>query len=50
MIKQIKRLLFAREFMKWEAYKEKIDFLEDYRFQQQTRKQSIINDWCVGEE
>lgn len=30
-----------REYMNWDDYKKKIDFLEDYNFQQNVRKQNI---------
>ncbi len=42
MIKAIKRL-FSRKFIGWDDYKARIDFLDKFNFQQQTRKQSIIN-------
>lgn len=30
-------------FMEWDDYKKKVDFLNDYYFQQECRKQSIRN-------
>lgn len=34
---------FRSGFMDWEDYKEKIDFLDDFYWQQSVRKQSIRN-------
>jgi hypothetical protein len=34
---------FRKNFMDWEDYKEKIDFLDDFYWQQSVRKQSIRN-------
>jgi len=34
---------FKRSFMEWEDYKRKIDFIEDFYWQQYVRKQSIRN-------
>jgi hypothetical protein len=35
--------IFKRKFMDWEDYKAKIDFMEDFYWQQSVRKQSIRN-------
>ncbi|HJO01711.1 MAG: hypothetical protein QF655_00370 [Candidatus Woesearchaeota archaeon] len=35
--------IFKRNFMEWKDYKKKIDFLENFYWQQSVRKQSIRN-------
>ena len=47
MFNTIRRLL-SRKFIEWDDYKERIDFLEDFYWQQSTRKQSISNMPGVG--
>ncbi len=32
-----------QSFMGWEEYKQRIDFIDDYFFRQQTRAQSVKN-------
>ncbi len=35
--------IFKTEYVEWESYKERIDFLDDLHFQQNTRAQNIRN-------
>lgn len=46
------RKLFGLDnvFMDWESYKAKIDFIDDFYFQQNTRKESIKNSPPIGKE
>jgi len=34
---------FKKEFLDWKSYKKKIDFLDNFYFQQNTRKESVKN-------
>lgn len=42
MMKKIKRM-FSRKFIDWKEYQGKIEFIEEFNFQQFSRKQSINN-------
>jgi len=42
MINLIKRL-FNNNYVSWNNYKNKIDFLDEFNFQQQVRKENIKN-------
>ena len=42
IMNRIKRELF-RNYLTWEEYKDKIDFIEVFNFQQNTRQQNIKN-------
>ena len=44
-------LLRKREYLDWNAYAEKIDFLDNFYWQQRTRKQSVQNihaNWALS--
>lgn len=47
IMKRIKGL-FVRTFLDWETYENKINFLDCFYFQQQTRKENIKNIRGVG--
>jgi len=34
---------FRKGFMEWEEYKKKIDFMDNFYFQQQVRRENIKN-------
>lgn len=36
-------IFLKKKFVEWEDYKKKIDFIEDFYWQQSVRKQSIRN-------
>lgn len=40
---QIKALTLNKDYIAWEDYKDKIDFLDTLWFQQKTRQESIEN-------
>jgi len=40
---QVKALTLGRDYVEWKDYRDKLDFLELLRFQQETRRQSINN-------
>ncbi len=42
----IKRLF--GKWIEWESYKKRINFLSDYNFQQEVRKESYENDVVCG--
>ncbi len=49
MFNKLKRL-FSNRFIEWDIYKSKIDFLDEFNFQQQTRKESIVNSPLIKED
>jgi len=42
MLKLIKNL-FNKKYLSWEQYKARINFIDTFHFQEQTRKESIEN-------
>ena len=40
MMNKIKQL-FQRKYLDWDEYKAKIDFIDDYNFQQDCRKRMV---------
>ena len=47
LIMSLRRML-KNEYLEWDAYKAKVEFMSSFKFQQNTRKESFKNSPSVG--
>ena len=44
----LERLFFSKSYMSWKEYKDRIDFIDMFCFQQDVRKSNVSNSLGVG--